>query len=124
MLTKEKQTGAMLAVFGATDLYTKDLQEVHQILFSCLRSVEVAMDENGIKQPSYVEHRVSKRKADLNPDYVPCRRCELCKPYKNGRRCTAFYIGPKREVYEVSEDDGCSRGIPKKHYQKNSKALW
>lgn len=60
-----------------TVLGDMELEDAHRIIFSCLRSVEVAMEDLGMKPPKYVEHRVSEVRQDMNPDYTPCRRCDF-----------------------------------------------
>lgn len=96
--------------------------EIHMLLFSALKNQENNMKKIGIKIPDdYVEDTIEAkcRKGDkIAPIYVLCRRCEFCKKQENGTyRCTEFYSGPRREIYIVSEDDGCSRGLLRKEYR-------
>lgn len=99
---------------------------VHTILYSALLNHENNMRKAGIKIPDdYVEDRIEakcRKGSAIEPLYTMCKRCEFSKPYKldDGsmvHRCTEFYSGPRREVYVVSDDDGCSRGLPRKEYR-------
>lgn len=101
---------------------TEDAVRMHELLLNCILNHENNMKKAGIPIPdNYLQHQTVapwKKGNDINATYVPCKRCEFSKPYKDGlHRCTEFYCGPKREVYVVSEDDGCSRGLLKKHYE-------
>lgn len=97
-------------------------QEVHMLLFSALKNQENNMRKAGIEIPNdYVEDKIEatcRAGGKIAPLYVLCKRCEFCKLNSNGqRRCTVLYSGPRREVYLVSEDDGCSRGLLRKEYR-------
>lgn len=96
--------------------------EIHTLLYSALRNQENNMRKAGIKIPDdYVEDRIEAKCRDgakVAPLYVLCKRCEFCKRQEDGTfRCTEFYCGPKREIYTVAEDDGCSRGLLRKEYR-------
>lgn len=99
-----------------------DIEECHQILFSCLRSIEVEMEKQGIEIPKYIEHRVSQVRHDMNPDYTPCRRCEFATDRVEDSmgcqsRCSILKWA-NGEDYFVCNDDGCSRGLLRKEYRK------
>lgn len=113
---------AVMAVLGDDSLTEeRELMEAHVVLFSCLRSVEVAMQENGINVPEkYVEHRVSEVRQDRNKDYVPCRRCIFNKVAgedgigKIGE-CQQFRFADGGKL-RTSREDGCGRGILREEY--------
>ena len=96
--------------------------EVHTLLYSALRNQENNRRKAGIKVPDdYVEDTIEAKcrpGSKVDPIYVLCKRCEFCKLLPDGtRRCTEFYCGPKREIYQVAEDEGCSRGLLRKEYR-------
>lgn len=97
-------------------------QEVHMLLFSALKNQENNMRKAGIEIPvDYVEDTIEAKCSKgsvIAPLYVLCKRCEFCKKQADGTyRCSEFYSGPRREVYIVSDDDGCSRGLLRKEYR-------
>ena len=116
---KRKRTRQMRHVLAMVS--DCDLEEAHVVLFSCLRSVEVAMEESGMKVPNYIEHRVSEKRMDMNKDYVPCRRCIFNE--KHGKdsmgmlgKCSQFkYV--MGDDFITCRDDGCGRGILRKEYE-------
>ena len=116
---KRKRTRQMRQVL--TMVSDCDLEEAHVVLFSCLRSVEVAMEESGIKVLNYIEHRVSEKRMDMNKEYVPCRRCIFNE--KHGKdslgvlgKCRQFkYV--MGDDFIACRDDGCGMGILRKEYE-------
>lgn len=116
---KRKRTNQMRQVLDVVS--DCDLDEMHVVLFSCLRSVEVAMKENGIKVPNYIEHRVSEIRMDMNKDYVPCRRCIFNEKHSKDSlgvlgKCNKFkYV--MGDDFITCREDGCGRGILRKEYE-------
>lgn len=116
---RRRQHAAMRRVMAV--LGDIDLDYAHLILFGCLRSVEVAMEEQGMSVPkNYVEHRVSEKRQDMNKDYVPCRRCEYCVVVDEDSmgkigECKAFMYRDG-SPFLCCGDDGCSRGYLKEMY--------
>ncbi len=97
-------------------------QALHTLLYSALLNQENNMRKAGIRIPDdYVEDKIEAKSGEgqkIAPLYVMCKRCEFCRRDGDGTfRCTEFYSGPKREIYRVSEDDGCSRGLLRKEYR-------
>lgn len=99
----------------------QESEAMHLLLTNALQNLENNMKKAGWALPEYVESRVVprwERGEDVRSTYTPCFRCEFCKKQgPNLGRCTEFYIGPKREIYYVSSDDGCSRGLLRKEYR-------
>lgn len=119
---KERQRMKMRMKEVLIFLHDLSLEDCHQILFSCLRSVEVSMEEQGKTVPKYVEHRVSRVKQDMNPDYTPCRKCEFAIDKQQDSmgvycRCSVFSMADGSDLL-VGRDDGCSRGLIRKEYVK------
>ena len=116
---RRRQRDAMSKVMIA--LGDIELEDAHLILFGCLRSIEVAMEEQGLKVPqNYVEHRVSEKRQDMNKDYVPCRRCHftnLVGEDSMGKisECQQFMYRDGTPLL-CCRDDGCSRGLLKEVY--------
>lgn len=110
------------AMVGRNTPLVQREQGVHTLLYSALLNQENNMRKGGIEIPSdYVEDRIvasHREGSGVAPLYVMCKRCEFCRRQDDGSfRCTEFYSGPRREVYLVSEDDGCSRGLLRKEYR-------
>lgn len=114
------RTGQMRGVLRVVE--GQPLIEQHTIIFSVLRSIEATMQEYGIKLPTYTEHRVSKKLADMNPNYVPCRRCEYRENVARddmgySSKCSVQFDCDGNRLL-CSNDDGCSRGLLRKEYRK------
>lgn len=93
-----------------------DYAGAHNIAYNLLDSIEARMRQLGVEIPTYTRKLGGQTRADRG-NFCYCRRCNCTKRDERGFYCTAFYVGPKRQRYYVSEDDGCARGIPRKEYR-------
>ena len=88
----------------------------HNIAFNLLDSIEARMRQKGLSIPTYSRKLGGQTRADKG-NFCLCKRCNCVAKDVDGWYCTAFYVGPKRQRYYVTDDDGCARGIPRKEYR-------
>ena len=110
MACAEKCLDAIDELPGAT------MADAHNVAFNVLDSIEKAMLQRGLVIPTYSRKLGGQTRADKG-NFTFCRRCTCCKRDHEGWYCTAFYVGPRRQRYYVSDGDGCARGIPRKEYR-------
>lgn len=98
------------------DVTGDDFAAMHNIAFNLLDSIEVRMRQKGLSIPTYSRKLGGQTRADKG-NFCLCKRCNCVARDEEGWYCTAFYVGPKRQRYYVTDDDGCARGIPRKEYR-------
>ena len=94
-------------------------EEAHLIAYNLLDSIEKKMLLLGYKPselPTYKRRLGGQSRADAGC-FTYCKRCECVEQEDGLWYCTVFSVGPAKERYEVTEDDGCARGIPRREYR-------
>lgn len=95
-----------------------ELADAHRILFTCLRSIDEALEGQGVKPPNYVEHRVTSVEHDLGPDFVYCRRCvfsEVAGEDAMGKWTECQH--PDMKGLLCANHDGCTHGMKRRGYR-------
>lgn len=110
------ETCARKCLDAIDELPGATMADAHNVAFNVLDSIEKAMLQRGLSIPTYSRKLGGQTRADKG-NFCLCKRCNCVEKDEEGWYCTAFYVGPKRQRYYVTDDDGCARGIPRKEYR-------
>lgn len=104
----------------AMDAKGYDPLTMHLIAYNTLESIERSLIINGVpphELPTYKRRLGGQNKADAGY-FTYCRRCAMREKDEDGHPyCPATWLGPEKERFYFSEDDGCTRGFPGREYK-------